>query len=242
MSNKLSEFLAAFEEPEKPNGQDVVKETNPKENPININEERNNQNNEQPQKSNPNTGQVLNAAGRPVVRRRIQNNETQVQKDVPSSQNQQQEDKPASQKLKLKPKLKLNIPSKTETKERNEEETLKHLDDIKHELEKDIKEENEGKKHQQRRRMMQTVQNLDADDQKALDQLYLKSGTPAKFKDKWYALHQKAMDSDKNTQINSKIRRGKFRFDKDGNLEILPEHETVGKTVTELLHEQWKIN
>lgn len=75
-----------------------------------------------------------------------------------------------------------------------------------------------------------------------LEEMFTKSGTDEKFKEKWFELYQKSVESNKNTMTNRKIRNGKFRFDDAGKLEILPDFDTYGKSSKQLLQEQWNTN
>ena len=88
----------------------------------------------------------------------------------------------------------------------------------------------------------QTLTKTD-DEIKALEinELFAKSETLSKFRDNWFALYEKAINSDKKTRINQKIKTGRFRFNIDGNLEILSEFDTAGKTSKDLLNLAWKI-
>lgn len=74
-----------------------------------------------------------------------------------------------------------------------------------------------------------------------IDVLFIKSETLNAFKDKWVELYEKAINSDKKTTINQKIKNGRFRFNIDGNLEILSELDTSGKSSKDLLNLSWKI-
>ena len=71
--------------------------------------------------------------------------------------------------------------------------------------------------------------------------MFENSETAPFFKEKWMALYQKAINSDKKTLINDKIRRGRFRINEEGKMEILPDFETKGKSSKQLLRESWKI-
>lgn len=80
-------------------------------------------------------------------------------------------------------------------------------------------------------------------DEKALaEKLFEESETPLVFKEKWFALYEKALSSGKQTMTNQKVKNGKFRLNETGALEILPDFETKGKSSNDLLHEVWKIN
>lgn len=74
-----------------------------------------------------------------------------------------------------------------------------------------------------------------------INSLFVKSETLYKFKDNWFALYEKAINSDKKTTTNQKIKDGRFRFNIDGNLEILAEFDTSGRTSKDLLNLSWKI-
>ena len=74
-----------------------------------------------------------------------------------------------------------------------------------------------------------------------LELLFKKSETSEKFKEKWMKVYNKAINSKKKNSINSKVREGKFRINNDGNIEIMPEFDTFGKTSKFLLNEHWNI-
>lgn len=74
-----------------------------------------------------------------------------------------------------------------------------------------------------------------------IDEFFIKSETELKFKDKWIEIYNKAINSEKNTITVDKIKRGKFRINEQGKIEILPDHETYGKTSKILLKENWKL-
>lgn len=74
-----------------------------------------------------------------------------------------------------------------------------------------------------------------------LNHLFRISGSSPDRKDRWMELVKQAWESDKKTLTNKKIKNGKFRLDKDGMIEILPDHETRGLSSKELLKEHWRI-
>lgn len=84
-------------------------------------------------------------------------------------------------------------------------------------------------------------ENSDSNDEsKKLEIMFKKSETNEFYREKWYEIYNKAINSDKKTQTNKKVREGKFRI-VDGTIEILPDHETFNKTSRDLLSEQWNI-
>lgn len=74
-----------------------------------------------------------------------------------------------------------------------------------------------------------------------LNLLFLESETPEQFREKWFDLYNKSQISDKKTITNQKVRNGRFRFNSTGDLEILSNFKTKGKSSNELLHESWNI-
>lgn len=71
------------------------------------------------------------------------------------------------------------------------------------------------------------------------NQLFLLSETPQEFKKQWIDLFNKANESNKNTMTNAKVKSGKFRFNRQGEVEILPDHDVANKTSAQLLKEIW---
>lgn len=243
---KLNDFLASFEES---NGEDIkekVEKTS--QNSFNIKEE-----NTKETECNRDTKQkiIVNTEGRPITRRKLGENDKNFKNPVQEIEKEiKKETQNPKQVLKLnKPKLNLNknikkqpeIIADNDNSFNNEEDFLIKIRKSKESIEQDLKEFQAEEKRNQRAEMLEH-QTEKPKTEDVLEELFIKSGTPVIFKEKWYALYEKAMASDKNTQINGKVRRGKFRFAKDGTLEILPEHETAGKSALDLLHEQWKIN
>lgn len=78
-------------------------------------------------------------------------------------------------------------------------------------------------------------------DEALIERLFLESETDTKFHDAWVDLYKKALSSDKQTMTNAKIRKGRFRFDETGKLEILPDFSTYGKTSKDLMNQIWEI-
>lgn len=74
-----------------------------------------------------------------------------------------------------------------------------------------------------------------------INRMFIESETNIRFKEKWIELYEKAINSDKKTIINNKIRNGRFRIKDDGKLEILADFNTYGKTSKELLNMRWKL-
>lgn len=74
-----------------------------------------------------------------------------------------------------------------------------------------------------------------------LERMFIESETKIQFRDKWYEIYNKAVNSDKKTIINNKIRNGRFRIQDDGKLEILADFNTYGKSSKELLNMNWKL-
>lgn len=79
----------------------------------------------------------------------------------------------------------------------------------------------------------------DKKDEDYINSLFLLSETPKEFMYKWIELYKKAIDSDKTTMTSIKVRNGKFRFNRQGEFEILPDHEVANKTSNQLLKEIW---
>lgn len=114
------------------------------------------------------------------------------------------------------------------------EEDLKRA---KEEDEKEIKFSNSNTKE-----LNLSKEDLSMDEKVLAEKLFEESETPLIFREKWFALYEKALSSGKQTMTNQKVKNGKFRLNEVGALEILPDFETKGKSSNDLLHEVWKIN
>ena len=89
-----------------------------------------------------------------------------------------------------------------------------------------------------------TLQSLEeqvehVEDSDPLELLFDKSGTPVEQREKWMLTIQKARQSNAKTMFNTKVCNGRFRFTSIGELEILPDMDTSGKTSKELLSMKW---
>ena len=73
-----------------------------------------------------------------------------------------------------------------------------------------------------------------------LEALFQRSGTPLDQRDKWLLTIERARGSKQSTMLNKKVCAGKFRFTSVGELEILPDMDTSGKTSKELLGMKWQ--
>lgn len=69
--------------------------------------------------------------------------------------------------------------------------------------------------------------------------LFKKTGTSLQFKEKWMLVFEKARNANVNTMFNKKVANGRFRFAENGELEILPDLETYGKSSKDLLSMRW---
>lgn len=72
-----------------------------------------------------------------------------------------------------------------------------------------------------------------------INEAFIRSETDPKYKQIWIGYLQKAYGSDLHTMTNEKIRNGRFRIDTTGHLEILPDHDTYGKSSNALLTDKW---
>lgn len=59
------------------------------------------------------------------------------------------------------------------------------------------------------------------------------------FKDDWIEMYEKAQRSRKNNEIADKIRRGRFRINREHQVEILPDMRTDDKSADDMLGSQW---
>lgn len=78
------------------------------------------------------------------------------------------------------------------------------------------------------------------DEDKDLENLFKKSGTPEEMKEKWMFTIKKARKSHATTMLNRKVCAGKFRFSSIGELEILPDLDTYGKSSKQIISMQWQ--
>jgi hypothetical protein len=72
-----------------------------------------------------------------------------------------------------------------------------------------------------------------------IDVLFAKTNTPMDQKEKWILTIQKARQSNAKTMFNTKVCTGRFRFTSIGELEILPDMDTYGKSSKEILSIKW---
>ena len=75
-----------------------------------------------------------------------------------------------------------------------------------------------------------------------IEELFVKSGTSMSFHDQWVATLKKARAANVNTMFNKKVSTGKFRFNDMGELEVLPDLETYGKTSNEIIRSNWNMS
>lgn len=73
-----------------------------------------------------------------------------------------------------------------------------------------------------------------------INEMFMRSGTGQQFYSKWVLVLKKAMDASVDTLFNKKVTSGRFRFADNGELEILPDMDTYGKSSRELLSMNWK--
>ena len=59
------------------------------------------------------------------------------------------------------------------------------------------------------------------------------------YEDEWLEIYNKGLRSTKKNEVTSKIKRGRFRIDKDHQIEILADKRTDNKSADELLNEKW---
>lgn len=74
-----------------------------------------------------------------------------------------------------------------------------------------------------------------------LDKLFLESESHITQKERWFELYDQAWNSKSKTISNKKFKKGKFRLDKNGSLEILPDQVTYNKSSKDLLNSKWGV-
>lgn len=125
-------------------------------------------------------------------------------------------------------KLKLNLKKQSQ---QNEESTSSEL--LNTEVNNVYK--NDEVKSLDQQNVKNEVKELDD-----LEALFEKTDTPLEQKEKWMITIQTARKSNAKTIFNTKVCNGRFRFTSVGQLEILPDMDTSGKSSKELLSMKWK--
>ena len=155
---------------------------------------------------------------------------------------------------KIKPKIKLNKTIKlnkinTNNESQNDEQLLSEQEKIflenrkkdqivKEQLEKDLIKSLESVNTPNNK----VENNVSSHNSKIdLEKMFIESETPEEFRDKWFELYNKSLTSTNKTMTNNKIKNGRFRFNTEGELEILANFKTKGKSSNQLLHEIWKL-
>lgn len=72
------------------------------------------------------------------------------------------------------------------------------------------------------------------------EELFVKSETPIEFKEQWMQIYNKGLSSTKNTMTSQKVKKGRFRLDSHGEIEILADFDTYGKSSKDLLKLNWQ--
>lgn len=151
------------------------------------------------------------------------------EKNIESNHNKIEEKPKVQKNIKLKLKLNVNK-SKLEESEKNEDD-IRGNNSNNNNVSKNITVEDK-----------KDITEISTNENKInLEKLFLESETDERFKEKWMSVYEKAINSNKKNSINAKVREGKFRIDKDGNIEIMPEFETYGKSSKLLLNQHWQI-
>lgn len=82
-----------------------------------------------------------------------------------------------------------------------------------------------------------------ADELEELEKLFHKSDTPIEYKERWIVTVRKArVANGVKTMFNAKVCAGKFRFTKEGDMEILPDLDTSGKSSSDIISMDWNIS
>lgn len=145
---------------------------------------------------------------------------------------------------KVKIKLKRKVESKQECDDLPGKKEIKKEDEITHENAiKPVEiEEKEGKKEAEDIKEIERVRQETEDEQKNLEKiltLFKNSETNEEWKGKWMEIYEKALKSTKKTLTNDKIRRGRFRINEKGDIEILPDFPTHAFSAKGLLQQKW---
>ena len=156
---------------------------------------------------------------------------TKEEKSIDNTDNNSKNDINNNQKS--KPKLKLNLLKKNKPKEK---EILLNNNNQSNQLKVSQQQVNNielNKPNIDEQKIKERSEQLE------LEELFRKSYTPLEHKEKWMATIKKARQSDMKTMLNRKVRTGKFRFNYIGELEILPDLDTSGKSSKEILSIKW---
>lgn len=65
------------------------------------------------------------------------------------------------------------------------------------------------------------------------------TGTKTEHFRAWIDTYEKGLASKKNNKVVNKIKNGRFRIDKDGNLELLPDFKTETLSIKDIFKSNW---
>jgi hypothetical protein len=91
-------------------------------------------------------------------------------------------------------------------------------------------------------RPTESIQKPEEDKAADVEKLFKSSETNEEYRELWMSIYNKALNKTSNGNISKKILNGRFRINKDGKLEILPNFPTFGKTSNQLMQEKWDIS
>ena len=95
-----------------------------------------------------------------------------------------------------------------------------------------------GRKHPEQEMIQESLyEEEDKAPSDSLQELFAQS--ESFFKDDWIEMYEKAQRSRKNNEIADKIRRGRFRINREHQVEILPDMRTDDKSADDMLGSQW---
>lgn len=158
--------------------------------------------------------------------------------NIEKSEKQILEKKRADAKIK-----EYELTKKAEQAKRKEEIRAEEEDKYKRAEAARIKKEEEAiRKAQERAKAKKEAEEKDITKNKA-EELFLKSETDLKYKDKWMITYEKALSTPekKRNYVINKCIRGRFTI-KDDKIELLPELDIFGKSSADLLKMDWKLS
>lgn len=77
-------------------------------------------------------------------------------------------------------------------------------------------------------------------DEPDVEGLFRRSGTEEKFRERWYAIMEKARHSKSSTFVTRKVLAGRFRVT-ESEMEILPDMDVYGMSSKGILTSQWNV-
>ena len=80
---------------------------------------------------------------------------------------------------------------------------------------------------------------VEIEEEKPASPMELLEWSETSYADEWLETYQKGLRSKKNNEVAQKIRQGRFRINKEHQIEILPDKRTDGMSSGDLLNQRW---